>query len=97
MKKPLTGYIYNNKLKLFNSKSSEKKEKWIKKENSKKNNFKLISEQKVKKIKKNNKAANNVSFTSINLDKVNEQIGKIKNIDEKYHKLIQNYSNKWTE
>jgi len=97
VKKPLTGYIYNNKLKLFNSKSSEKKEKWIKKENSKKNNFKLISEQKVKKIKKNNKAANNVSFTSINLDKVNEQIGKIKNIDEKYHKLIQNYSNKWTE
>ena len=93
-RKLLSGYIYNNKKDFFNSKSSEKMEKLKKNDIMKKNDFKLISEKRVKKFKKIDTVINNTSLTCSNLDKIKIKIGKIKNSEEKYHHLLENYRHK---
>ena len=93
-RKLLSGYIYNNKKDFFNSKSSEKMEKLKKNDIMKKNDFKLISEKRVKKFKKIDTVINNTSLTCSNLDKIKIKIGKIKNSEEKYHRLLENYRHK---
>ena len=55
---------------------------------------KIISEDKKKKININIDNFNNTSYAYLSLDKIKLKINKIKNSEEKYHKLFEDYYSK---
>ena len=58
------------------------------------NNKKIISEDKDKGINKSIDHFYNTSYTYLNLDKIRLKINKIKNKEERYHKLLEDYNSR---
>ena len=89
-------HIYNNNIKSLNLGNNKKSIIYNKNNTSKRkmNNKKIISEDKDKGINKSIDHFYNTSYTYLNLDKIRLKINKIKNKEERYHKLLEDYNSR---
>ena len=98
-KKPLFENVfkYNKQLKKLNIGSNKRSGKSSKSEFSKSNNLnkKIIHKKKGTKSKRTEELNFNLSYTFVSFNKIQLRINKLKNSEEKYHKLFEDYYSRY--
>ena len=98
-KKPLFENVfkYNKQLKKLNIGSNKRSGKSSKSEFSKSNNLnkKIIYKKKGTKSKRTEELNFNLSYTFVSFNKIQLRINKLKNSEEKYHKLFEDYYSRY--